>query len=157
PRQYPEKLIPLFVTNALTDQALPLYGDGLNTRDWLYVEDNCLGLDCILEKGVFGEVYNLGAGNTRNNLEITHTILKLLKKSIGLIKRVPDRLGHDRRYALNTRKIRDLGWQPVWPFAKALKDTVEWYQAHPEWWQPLKSGEYMKYYRQQYHERHKGK
>lgn len=157
PRQYPEKLIPLFVTNALTDQPLPLYGDGLNTRDWLYVEDNCLGLDCILDKGVFGEIYNLGAGNTRNNLEITHTILKLLKKPMGLIKRVPDRLGHDRRYALNTRKIKGLGWQPAWPFAQALKHTVEWYQDHPKWWQPLKSGEYLKYYRQQYHERHKVK
>jgi dTDP-glucose 4,6-dehydratase len=157
PRQYPEKLIPLFVTNALENKLLPLYGDGLNTRDWIYVEDNCRGLDSILEQGIPGEIYNLGAGNTHTNWEITSTILKLLIKPESLVKHVIDRLGHDRRYALNTRKIRELGWQPAWPFVKALKHTVEWYQDHPEWWQSLKSGEYMQYYRRQYQKRHRVK
>ncbi len=150
PRQYPEKLIPLFATNALEGKSLPLYGDGLNTRDWIYVEDNCAGLDVVLEKGRLGEIYNIGGGNTRNNREITFGILQILHKPETLIKKVPDRLGHDRRYALNTRKAQALGWAPRWTFAQALKHTVEWYRDHPEWWQPLKSGEYLKYYRQQY-------
>lgn len=153
PRQYPEKLIPLFVTNALDDLALPLYGDGLNTRDWIYVEDNCAGLDRILEHGELGEVYNVGGGNTRTNREITALILKTLKKPASLIRRVPDRLGHDRRYALSTAKSRRLGWKPEWSFNRAMQHTIRWYQDNPGWWRPLKSGEYLKYYRQQYHRR----
>jgi dTDP-glucose 4,6-dehydratase len=157
PRQYPEKLIPLFVTNALEDLPLPLYGDGLNSRDWIYVEDNCRGLNLILEKGISGEVYNVGGGNNRTNREITQIILKLLGKSKDLIKPVADRLGHDRRYALNSQKIKRLGWEPAWSFQDALQHTVQWYQEHPEWWQPLKSGEYLEYYQAQYANRINGK
>jgi dTDP-glucose 4,6-dehydratase len=150
PRQYPEKLIPLFATNALENKALPLYGDGMNTRDWIYVADNCSGLDAVLEKGLLGGIYNIGGGNTRTNREITYGILKILGKPETLIKKVADRLGHDRRYALSTAKARTLGWKPQWTFAQALQHTVEWYRDHTAWWQPLKSGEYLKYYRQQY-------
>ncbi|MEW6516907.1 MAG: dTDP-glucose 4,6-dehydratase [candidate division FCPU426 bacterium] len=150
PRQYPEKLIPLFITNALDDIPLPLYGDGLNTRDWIYVEDNCLGLDKVLERGQPGEIYNLGAGNTHTNREITRRLLALLEKPASLIRRVPDRLGHDRRYALSVAKTMALGWKPRWTFERALTATVRWYQDHPEWWRPLKSGEYLRYYRRQY-------
>jgi dTDP-glucose 4,6-dehydratase len=150
PRQYPEKLIPLFVTNALENKSLPLYGDGLNTRDWIYVEDNVAGLDAILEKGALGEIYNLGGGNTHTNREITRGILKILHKSESLIKKVPDRPGHDRRYALATAKARALGCRPEWPFARALQHTVAWYQDNAAWWRPLKSGEYLKYYHRQY-------
>jgi dTDP-glucose 4,6-dehydratase len=154
PRQYPEKLIPLFITNALENKALPLYGDGLNTRDWIYVEDNCAGLDRILEKGRVGEVYNVGGGNLRNNRQITFAILKLLRKPAGLIRYVPDRLGHDRRYALNSAKAKKtLGWRSRRSFPAALQATVQWYQEHPEWWRPLKSGEYLRYYRRQYSRR----
>ncbi|MCK5241659.1 dTDP-glucose 4,6-dehydratase [bacterium] len=155
PRQYPEKLIPLFVTNAIEDKPLPLYGDGLNTRDWIYVEDNCSGLDYVLEKGKPGEIYNIGAGNTKTNKEITSAILKLLKKPCSLIRRVPDRLGHDRRYALNMKKTRDMGCQTQWAFTRALQTTVQWYLDNPQWWQPLKTGEYMKYYKKQYVDRHR--
>ena len=150
PRQYPEKLIPLFATNALEDKPLPLYGDGLNMRDWIYVEDNCTGLDVVLSRGRPGEVYNLGGGNLRTNVQITHAILKAFGKSASLIRRVPDRLGHDRRYALSAAKARALGWKPAWTFARALRHTLEWYRDHPEWWRPLKSGEYLAYYRKQY-------
>jgi dTDP-glucose 4,6-dehydratase len=153
PRQYPEKLIPLFITNALEGLALPLYGDGLNTRDWIYVEDNCQGLDRVLERGQPGEIYNLGAGNTHTNLEITRRILALLKKPASLVRRVPDRLGHDRRYALSVSKVKTLGWSPRWTFERALAATVRWYVEHPEWWRPLKSGEYLRYYRRQYTQR----
>jgi len=155
PRQYPEKLIPLFITNALENKPLPLYGDGLNMRDWIYVEDNCLGLDFVLEHGEPGEVYNIGAGNTRTNREITLAILKILNKPENLIQSVPDRLGHDRRYALNMRKTSALGWETTWTFAQALKYTVQWYIDHPQWWRPLKSGEYEKYYKKQYVDRHR--
>lgn len=150
PRQYPEKLIPLFITNALDDQPLPLYGDGLNTRDWIYVEDNCSALDVVLEKGRLGETYNVGGGNLRTNREITHAILKTLGKPETLIRPVPDRLGHDRRYALNSRKVMTLGWKPEWSFAKAMQHTIRWYQENERWWRPLKSGEYLRYYKQQY-------
>lgn len=153
PRQYPEKLIPLFITNALDGLSLPLYGDGLNTRDWIYVEDNCLGLDRVLERGRPGEIYNLGAGNTHTNWEITRRILMLLKKPASLVRRVPDRLGHDRRYALSVAKTRALDWSPRWSFDRALAATVRWYAEHPEWWRPLKSGEYLRYYRRQYSRR----
>jgi dTDP-glucose 4,6-dehydratase len=150
PRQYPEKLIPLFVTNALEDKPLPLYGDGLNTRDWIYVEDNCAGLDAIFEKGRVGEIYNVGGGNQRTNRQITQLILKLLRKPASLIQHVPDRLGHDRRYALASSKVCRLSWKPAWTFSKAMRHTIAWYQENPSWWQPLKSGEYLAYYRKQY-------
>jgi dTDP-glucose 4,6-dehydratase len=156
PRQYPEKLIPLFITNALENQRLPLYGDGLQTRDWIYVEDNCAALDAVLERGRLGEVYNVGGGNTRTNRQITARILAALRKPASLIKRVADRPGHDRRYALDSRKTRALGWTPEWTFARALTHTVRWYQEHPEWWRPLRSGEYLDYYRRQYARRTRG-
>ncbi len=153
PRQYPEKLIPLFVTNALEDKSLPLYGDGMNMRDWIYVEDNCRGVEMVFEKGQTGEIYNLGAGNTITNKEITTRVLKTLQKPQHLIQPVKDRPGHDRRYALNVDKIKKLGWTPQWSFSQALQATVAWYQEHAKWWQPLKSGAYLTYYKKQYQKR----
>jgi dTDP-glucose 4,6-dehydratase len=150
PYQYPEKLIPLFVTNAIDDLPLPLYGDGKNVRDWLYVEDHCSGIDTVLHRGVPGEIYNVGGGNERNNLEITGTILDTLDKPWSLVQPVADRPGHDRRYSLDCSKIRTLGWTPQHPFDLALPATVRWYAEHEEWWRPLKSGEYMQYYRLNY-------
>lgn len=150
PYQYPEKLIPLFVTNALEDKPLPLYGDGKNVRDWLFVRDHCTALQFIIEQGTPGETYNIGGGNERMNVEITHLILEHLGKSTDLIQPVADRLGHDRRYALDCTKLQQLGWSPQTPFEDALHQTVDWYVNHPEWWQPLKRGEYLEYYKRQY-------
>ena len=146
PYQFPEKLIPLMITNALEDKPLPVYGDGRNRRDWLYVEDNCRGLALAVEKGVPGKVYNLGAGEERENLEVVRAILRLLGKPEGLIRFVADRPGHDRRYALNTAKAgRELGWRPEVPFEEGLARTVEWYLANRPWWERVKSGEYRRY------------
>jgi dTDP-glucose 4,6-dehydratase len=128
PRQYPEKIIPLFIMNAMQDKELPVYGDGKNVRDWIYVMDNCKGIEVALMKGKFGEVYNIGGGNERNNLEITHLILELLGKPESLITFVKDRLGHDRRYSLDSSKIMKLGWKPETPFEDAMQETVEWYK-----------------------------
>jgi dTDP-glucose 4,6-dehydratase len=128
PRQYPEKLIPLFIMNAIQDKELPLYGDGLNVRDWIYVMDNCRGVEVVLQKGKLGEVYNIGGGNEKTNLEITHIILELLNKPESLINPVKDRLGHDRRYSLDSTKIKKLGWEPHWDFREGLKDTIAYYQ-----------------------------
>ncbi|NYB51144.1 MAG: dTDP-glucose 4,6-dehydratase [Methanobacteriaceae archaeon] len=128
PRQYPEKLIPLFIMNAMQDKPLPVYGDGKNVRDWIYVMDNCKGIEVALMKGKLGEVYNIGGGNERNNLEITHLILELLGKPESLITFVEDRLGHDRRYSLDSSKIMKLGWMPETPFEDAMRETVEWYK-----------------------------
>ena len=150
PRQYPEKVIPLFVTNALDDRPLPLYGDGQNVRDWLYVADHCEALDVVLEKGAPGEVYNIGGGNERKNLEITGMILDRLGKPRSLIRFVTDRPGHDRRYALDCTRLAALGWTPRVPFRQALEETVAWYAAHRTWWEPIKSGAYLDYYRTQY-------
>ncbi|MDM7925140.1 MAG: dTDP-glucose 4,6-dehydratase [bacterium] len=151
PFQYPEKLIPLFVTNAIDDKPLPVYGDGLNVRDWIYVVDNCEAVDLVLQKGRDGEVYNVGGGNERTNLEITKTILRELGKPESLITHVKDREGHDRRYALDTAKIRGLGWQPRHSFEAAMADTVSWYRDNRAWWEKLKSGEYLEYYKRHYH------
>jgi dTDP-glucose 4,6-dehydratase len=151
PYQYPEKLIPVFVTNAIDDQALPLYGDGLQKRDWLFVEDHCSGVLLAAEKGTPGEAYNIGGGNETTNREITSRILQLLGKSQSLIKHVADRPGHDRRYALDCAKIKALGWQPQYSFDDALKHTVEWYKSREDWWRPIKSGEaYRTYYQANY-------
>ncbi len=150
PYQYPEKLIPLFVTNALEDKDLPIYGDGKNVRDWLYVIDNCEAIEIVMEKGRDGEVYNVGAGNERNNLEITEMILKKLNKPETLMTFVPDRKGHDRRYALNIEKIKKLGWKPSHSFERAMEETVQWYCDNRWWWEKIKSGEYLEYYRTQY-------
>ncbi len=148
--QYPEKLIPLFITNAMDDKPMPLYGDGLNVRDWLYVEDHCAAVDFIISKGVDGEVYNVGGGNELTNIVITDTILKMTDKSSDLIKFVDDRPGHDRRYALDCTKLADLGWKAETDFEDAMKNTVEWYQNNRSWWEPLKSGEYLEYYKSHY-------
>jgi dTDP-glucose 4,6-dehydratase len=150
PRQYPEKLIPLFITNALEDQPLPLYGDGQNVRDWLYVSDHCSALDVVLERGTLGLVYNIGAGNEKRNLEITKLILDRLGKPESLVRRVADRPGHDRRYALDCRRLRSLGWEPRVSFERGLTDTIGWYVENTDWWKPIKSGTYLEYYRRQY-------
>mgnify|MGYP005846109709 CR=1 FL=1 len=150
PHQYPEKLIPLFVTNAIEDLPLPLYGDGSNVRDWLYVEDHCRAIDLTLREGEAGNVYNVGGGNERTNIEITERILEQLGKPRSLIKHVVDRPGHDRRYSLDTSKLCALGWKPRHQFEEALEETVRWYVDNEWWWRPLKSGEYADYYRRQY-------
>jgi dTDP-glucose 4,6-dehydratase len=150
PYQYPEKLIPLFITNAIDDQPLPLYGDGQNVRDWLAVEDHCGAVDVVLRRGVVGEIYNVGGGNERTNREITQAILTGLNKPQSLIKPVADRPGHDRRYALNADKLAALGFRPCRRFEDALGETIEWYRTRESWWRPIKSGEFRAYYEQQY-------
>lgn len=150
PYQYPEKVIPLFVTNALDNISLPLYGDGKNVRDWLYVSDHCSAIDLVLREGIPGQIYNIGGGNERTNLEITHRILDLLKKPKSLIKQVADRPAHDRRYSINCEKLRQLGWSPAQPFDEGIKLTVDWYVNNQWWWRKLKSGDYIEYYKKQY-------
>jgi dTDP-glucose 4,6-dehydratase len=150
--QYPEKIVPLFITNAIDDLQLPVYGDGLNVRDWLYVDDNCAGIDLVLRDGVPGQVYNIGGGNEVQNLTITHRILDLLGKGPELIRFVTDRPGHDRRYAIDCSKLRALGWSPEVPFEAGLARTVQWYADNPAWWRPIKSGEWRSYYARQYGE-----
>lgn len=130
PRQYPEKLIPLFILNALQDKPLPVYGKGDNVRDWIYVMDNCTGIETALLKGRLGEVYNIGGGNEKTNMEITHLILELLSKPESLITNVKDRLGHDQRYSLDSTKISRLGWEPKWDFQEAMKETIFWYKQY---------------------------
>ncbi|MBU4193676.1 MAG: dTDP-glucose 4,6-dehydratase [Actinomycetia bacterium] len=138
PYQYPEKLIPLFITNALEDIALPLYGDGLNVRDWLFVSDNCQAIDLVLRKGEIGEVYNIGGGQERTNIEITRAILSILGKPESLIEYVDDRPGHDRRYSLEFDKTRALGFEPRMDFEAMMEETVRWYVDNRSWWEPLK-------------------
>ncbi len=150
PRQYPEKLIPLFVTNALDGEALPVYGDGMQIRDWIYVTDHCEGIWTAMEAGVAGQVYNVGGGNEVPNIEITRRILALTGADAGLIRYVADRLGHDRRYSIATDKLRRLGWAPKVEFAAALAETVAWYRDQRAWWEPIKSGDYRAYYETQY-------
>ena len=137
PYQFPEKLIPLFITNLLQDRKVPLYGDGRNVRDWIHVEDNCRGLLCVLENGEPGEVYNLGGGHELANVEITERILGLLGRGDEMIERVADRLGHDRRYSISSTKVRELGFAPEIDFEAGLAATVDWYRANEEWWRPL--------------------
>jgi dTDP-glucose 4,6-dehydratase len=139
PYQFPEKVIPLFITNALEDQPVPLYGDGKNVRDWVYVLDNCEAIDQILHKGISGEIYNIGGSNELTNIELTRKILELLGKGDELIKPVTDRLGHDRRYALDCFKLRsELGWKPQHDFNQALKETITWYKENQQWWKKLR-------------------
>ncbi|MBE3114215.1 MAG: dTDP-glucose 4,6-dehydratase [Actinobacteria bacterium] len=139
PYQYPEKLIPLFVTNLIDDIKVPLYGDGMNVRDWIYVEDNCAALDLILHKGEVGEVYNIGAGNEKPNIWITKKIIEILGKSEDMIEPVTDRLGHDRRYSVDCSKIKkEFGWNARYDFEEALEKTVRWYMGNEDWWSPLK-------------------
>ena len=153
PNQYPEKLVPLFVTNALDGEPLPVYGDGRQIRDWLHVEDHCAGIELVLREGEPGQVYNIGGGNERENLEITRLIVELTDADPSLVRHVTDRPGHDRRYSLDSTKLRGLGWEPRRAFEDGLAETVEWYRANREWWEPIKSGEYVEYYRRQYAER----
>ncbi|HEX7022220.1 MAG TPA: dTDP-glucose 4,6-dehydratase [Trueperaceae bacterium] len=155
PYQFPEKVIPLFVTNLLEGKPVPLYGDGQNVRDWLHVLDHCEAVLAVLEGGRAGEVYNVGGNNERSNLELTRAILTIMGKGEEMIEMVKDRPGHDRRYAIDAGKIgRELGWAPsrsAWP--GALEDTVAWYVEHADWWRRVKSGAYREYYQQQYVER----
>jgi dTDP-glucose 4,6-dehydratase len=155
PYQFPEKVIPLFVTNALDDIAVPLYGDGKNVRDWLHVLDHCRAVDLLIEHAEDGEVYNIGGGNEVQNLDLTHRILDLLGKPASLITPVQDRLGHDRRYALDTSKLRALGWTPDVEFGQGLAATVDWYRRNEWWWRPIKEQDaaFRAYYHAQYGQR----
>ncbi|WP_314590267.1 dTDP-glucose 4,6-dehydratase [Paenibacillus terrigena] len=154
PYHFPEKLIPLMISNALNDKQLPVYGDGLNVRDWLYVEDHCSAIDLVIHKGVSGEVYNVGGNNERTNIQIVETILEALDKPKSLITYVADRLGHDRRYAIDATKIRtELGWQPQYHFETGIKKTIQWYLDNKDWWTRIQSGVYQEYYAKQYGER----
>jgi len=150
PYQYPEKVIPLFITNAIDGEPLPLYGDGRNVRDWLFVLDNCAAIDRVLRQGQDGEVYNIGGGTEVENIDLTREILRLAGRPESLIRPVKDRAGHDRRYSLDSTKVRGLGWAPRHPFGEALAATVSWYREREAWWRPLKSGEFRAYYQQQY-------
>ena len=153
PYQYPEKVVPLFVTNAIDDEPLPLYGDGRQMRDYQYVLDHCEGIDVVLHQGQVGEVYNLGTGVETENIVMARAILDLLGKPHSLIRHVTDRPGHDRRYSLNVDKIRTLGWESRHSFEDAIEKTVRWYVDNEWWWRKIKSGEYMDYYRRWYGER----
>ena len=154
PYHFPEKLIPLMIINALKGKNLPVYGDGLNIRDWLYVEDHCKAIDMILENGRIGEVYNIGGHNERANIDVVKTVLRILGKDESLITYVKDRPGHDMRYAIDPTKIKnELGWYPETTFDEGIKRTVEWYLQNEDWWQNIVSGEYMNYYEKMYKDR----
>ena len=155
PYQFPEKVIPLFATNAIDDIPVPLYGDGRNVRDWLHVDDHCRAIDLLIERATDGEAYNIGGGNDIMNVELTHRILAELGKPLSLIKPVADRQGHDRRYCLDTAKLRELGWMPQVPFQDGLAATVEWYRRHEWWWRPIKENDpaFRSYYQAQYEHR----
>ncbi|MGW6190379.1 dTDP-glucose 4,6-dehydratase [Bacillus cereus] len=151
PFHFPEKLIPLMIINALSDKQLPVYGDGLNVRDWLHVEDHCQAIDLVLHNGKNGEVYNVGGNNERTNIEIVKTILKALDKPESLIKYVTDRPGHDRRYAIDATKLREeLGWSPKYNFDTGIEQTIKWYLENQDWWENIISGEYQEYFKNQY-------
>ena len=152
PYQFPEKVIPLFVTNAIDDISVPLYGDGRNVRDWLHVEDHCRAIDLLIDKGEDGEVYNIGGGNEVMNVDLTHRILEALGKPLSLVKPVQDRPGHDRRYSLDTAKLRAMGWAPAVPFEDGLRGTIDWYERNEWWWRPIKENDpaFRSYYQAQY-------
>ncbi|MFN2467333.1 MAG: dTDP-glucose 4,6-dehydratase [Gaiellaceae bacterium] len=151
-RQHPEKLIPLFVTNALDGEPLPVYGDGRQRREWLHVSDHCAAIELVLQEGGAGEIYNV-AGEERENLDVIAAVLELTDADRSLVRHVDDRPGHDRRYALDSTKLRGLGWVPQRSLAEGLKETVAWYRDNRAWWEPIKSGEYREYYARQYAER----
>jgi dTDP-glucose 4,6-dehydratase len=150
PNQYPEKIIPLFITNALDREPLPVYGDGRQTRDWIHVGDHCAGIDVVLRQGEAGEIYNVGGGEEVENRVLTRRILELTGADEGLVRHVEDRPGHDRRYSLETGKLRSLGWRPEHGLELGLPETVAWYRDNRDWWEPIKSGDYLAYYRRQY-------
>ena len=154
PYHFPEKLIPLMLINALEGKTLPVYGEGLNVRDWLYVEDHCKAIDLILHSGRVGEVYNVGGHNEKANIEVVKSILRILGKDESLIRYVKDRPGHDMRYAIDPTKIQqELGWEPETSFNDGLRKTVNWYLANTGWWQNITNGEYMNYYEKMYKDR----
>jgi dTDP-glucose 4,6-dehydratase len=153
PYQYPEKVVPLFVTNAIDDQPLPLYGDGLQVRDYQYVLDHCEAVDLVLHEGKIGEVYNIGTGTEMRNIDMTRLVLELLGKPESLIRHVTDRPGHDRRYALDVTRICGLGWEPAHTCEEAIAATVRWYVDNEWWWRKIKSGAYLEYYKRQYGQR----
>ena len=157
PYQFPEKVIPLFVTNAIDDRSVPLYGDGKNVRDWLHVDDHCRAIDLLIDRGSDGETYNIGGGNDIMNVELTHRILGALGKPLSLIEAVADRQGHDRRYCLDTSKLRGLGWTPQVAFEQGLERTVDWYRRNEWWWRPIKETDpaFRAYYAAQYDQRTK--
>jgi dTDP-glucose 4,6-dehydratase len=151
PYQFPEKLIPLFITNAMEDKPLPVYGDGMNVRDWIHAVDHARAVEAVMKKGKPGEVYNIGGNNERTNIEITENILKALGKPKSLIRYVKDRPGHDRRYAIDSSKIAsELGWEPQYGFERAMEETVSWYVENRRWWEEIKSGKYVEYYNKLY-------
>ena len=152
PYQFPEKIIPLFITNAVENIPVPLYGAGLNVRDWLHVMDHCRGIDTVIERGEAGQVYNIGGGNEVRNVDLTHMLLRLADRPESLIKKVQDRLGHDMRYSLQTEKLRKLGWAPQIAFDQGLKTTVQWYRENDWWWRPIKEQDpaFRAYYQAQY-------
>jgi dTDP-glucose 4,6-dehydratase len=151
PNQYPEKILPLFTTNALDGKPLPLYGDGRQVRDWLHVDDHCAAIELVTRHGEPGEIYNVGAGEEHENIELTGVILEHLGVDASLIRHVEDRAGHDRRYSLDTTKIRELGWQPRRDWDQNVRETVDWYRENRDWWEPIKrSGDFREYYERQY-------
>jgi dTDP-glucose 4,6-dehydratase len=152
PYQFPEKVIPLFITNALDNRPVPLYGEGLNIRDWMHVMDHCRGIDVAIERGTAGEVYNIGGGNEVRNVDLTHMLLRLTDRPESLIRKVQDRQGHDLRYSLDTTKLRALGWQPQVAFEDGLEETVGWYRRNEWWWRPIKEQDpaFRSYYQHQY-------
>ncbi len=151
PYHYPEKLIPLAITNALEDKKIPIYGDGQQVREWIYTEDHCSAIDLIMHNGKIGEIYNIGIENEQKNIDIVRLILKLTEKSESLIEYIKDRPGHDRRYSLSTKKItEELGWKPQISFEEGIRQTVDWFRKNEFWWKAVKSGEYQKYYEKQY-------
>jgi dTDP-glucose 4,6-dehydratase len=150
PYHFPEKLIPLTISRVLNDQKVPVYGDGKNIRDWLHVIDHCAAIDLVLHEGVNGEVYNVGGHNEKTNLEVVKTIIKTLGKSEELIEFVKDRLGHDKRYAIDPTKLENLGWQPTYTFETGIAQTIQWYLDNKEWWEQIISGDYQNYFEKQY-------
>ncbi|MCA9822168.1 MAG: dTDP-glucose 4,6-dehydratase [Dehalococcoidia bacterium] len=153
PHQFPEKAASLFITNAIDGEPLPIYGDGLQVRDYMHVDDHCAAILAVLERGVVGEAYNVGTGVETANIEMARTVLEALGRPASLVRHVTDRAGHDRRYALDTSKLRSLGWKPQFAFDAAIAVTVRWYAEHEEWWRPIKSGAFRAWYEQQYRER----
>lgn len=150
PNQYPEKLISLFITNLLEGKKVPLYGDGKNVREWIYVLDHCNAIDFLLHKGNLGEIFNIGSGVEKQNVQITKLILAELGFDSKMVEQVKDRLGHDLRYALDCSKLKKMGWQPEYKFDDAIRETIRWYKSNEWWWKPLKSGQYLEYYKRQY-------
>jgi dTDP-glucose 4,6-dehydratase len=150
PYQYPEKIIPLFITNAIDDKPLPIYGDGKAVRDYIFVDDHVSGIDTALRQGKPGETYNVGYGGETSGIEVADTVIRALNKPESLKQYVKDRLGHDRRYSVDSTKLSGLGWKPATTFEQGIKTTVEWYLAREDWWRPLKTGEFWEFYKRNY-------